>query len=122
MNKLTIIGNITNDPELRTTQDGKSVCTFSVAVNRRRKQGEQQETDYFRVNAWGPKGESCAKYLKKGSKVAVDGPVSVHAYTRSDGNPGASMEVFANDVEFLPSGNKTDRETGYTVTNEEFPC
>lgn len=97
MNRLTIIGNLTKDPELRTTSTGKSVCSFTVAVNRR---CQDQEADFFRVSAWNQLGESCAKYLIKGRKVAVIGSVSVHVY-ESNGKPGASMEVTAQDVEFL---------------------
>lgn len=96
MNRLTIIGNLTRDPETRTTQAGKNVCTFSVAVNRR---GEG--VDYFRVNAWGALGETCQKYLAKGRKVAVVGPVSVSSYTTQEGKARASMDIMAQDVEFL---------------------
>ena len=101
MNHLTIIGNVTRDPETRTTQAGKTVTTFTVAVNRRKKIEGQPEADFFRVSAWGPLGENCAKYLTKGRKVCVVGQVSVHVFTKNDGTPGASMEVFAEEVEFL---------------------
>ena len=67
MNKLTIIGNLTRDPELRTTTTGLSVCTFTVAVNKRKSQDE--EPDFFRVTAWRERGELCAKFLQKGKKV-----------------------------------------------------
>ena len=78
MNKLTIIGNLTRDPESRTTENEKTVCNFTVAVNRRRTQQNQQpEADFFRVAAWGKLGESCQKFLTKGRKVCVVGPVSV---------------------------------------------
>ena len=105
MNKLTIIGNLTSDPELRTTQTGVSVCTFTVAVNRRRfgqNQG-QPEADFFRVTAWRQLGENCQKYLAKGRKVCVMGPVSVQTYEGKDGQVRASLEVTADDVEFLSS-------------------
>ena len=75
-----IIGNLTRDPELRTTQNGKTVCSFSVAVNRRGRrdaQGNQPEADFFRVTAWRALGENCAKFLSKGRKVAVTGSVRV---------------------------------------------
>ena len=114
MNRLTIIGNLTHDPELRTTPSGDSVCSFSVAVNRRSRrdaQGNQPEqTDFFRVSAWRQLGENCAKYLAKGRKVAVVGSVSIHTYQANDGTTRASMEVNATDVEFLSSRN--DGETG----------
>lgn len=108
MNKLTIIGNLTRDPELRTLNSGVSVCTFTVAVNRRRKAEGQPEADFFRVSAWRQLGESCAKYLSKGRKVAVVGAVSVQTYQANDGTTRASLEVTADDVEFLSSRNDTD--------------
>ena len=101
MNKLTIIGNLTRDPEMRTTTTGKSVCEFSVAANRRKKVEGQPDADFFRVSAWGELGENCARYLVKGKKVCVIGPVSLNTYTKSDGTGGASLEVLANEVEFL---------------------
>ena len=101
MNKLTIIGNLTRDPETRTTTNGHTVCTFTVAVNRRG--SSNQEADFFRVSAWNKLGENCQRYLAKGRKVAVEGPVMANAYSAHDGSPMASLEVTANDVEFLSS-------------------
>lgn len=103
MNLLTIIGNLTSDPQSHTTNDGKNVCNFSVAVNRRRKVQGQPEADFFRVAAWGRTGENCQQYLAKGRKVAVVGSVSVSTYQAQDGSTRANMEVFAEDVEFLSS-------------------
>ena len=111
MNRLTIIGNLTRDPELRTTSTGVSVCTFTVAVNRRGRrdaQSNQPEADFFRVTAWRELGENCAKYLLKGRKVCVIGPVSVQTYQANDGTTRASLEVMAIDVEFLSSRNDPD--------------
>ncbi|MBE5776200.1 MAG: single-stranded DNA-binding protein [Clostridiales bacterium] len=102
MNKLFIIGNLTRDPELRTTSTGLTVCSFTVAVNRRRSsQDGQPEADFFRVTAWRQLGETCAKYLSKGRKVSVVGSVSVSTYTGNDGQTRASLEVTADDIEFL---------------------
>ena len=101
MNRLTIIGNLTRDPELRTTTTGATVCTFTVAVNRRAKSGQQPEADFFRVSAWNQQAETCQRYLAKGRKVAVVGQVSVHTYQGSDGKTYAQMDVLANEVEFL---------------------
>lgn len=124
MNKLTIIGNLTRDPETRTTQSGKSVCTFTVAVNRR----SQDEADYFRVSAWNQLGDTCQKYLAKGRKVAVCGSVSVNAYTTQNGENRASLEVFAQDVEFLSSKSEGQKnaalvqDKGYVeVDSDELP-
>lgn len=109
MNKLTIIGNLTRDPELRSvnTANGPvSVCSFTVAVNRRgRGQNAQEQTDFFRVTVWRALAETCAKYLAKGRKVAVVGPVSVSTYQAQDGTTRASLDVTADDVEFVSSRN-----------------
>ena len=109
MNKLFIVGNLTRDPELRTTSSGVSVCSFTVAVNRRRSStstaANQPEADFFRVSAWRQLGENCSRYLTKGRKVAVTGSVSVSTYQGNDGTTRASLEVNADDVEFLtPKG------------------
>ena len=105
MNKLTIIGNLTRDPELRTTSTGINVCSFTVAVNRRRssQHSNQPEADFFRVTAWRQLGETCQKYLAKGRKVCVVGPVSARTYTANDGTTRVSLEVTADEVEFLSS-------------------
>ena len=111
MNKVFIVGNLTRDPELRSTRDGISVCSFTVAVNRRVRNAEagQPEADFFRVTAWRQLGENCAKYLAKGRKVSVTGSVSASAYTAQDGTARASLEVTADDVEFLtPRGEVGD--------------
>ena len=112
MNKVFLIGNLTRDPELRTTQSGISVCSFTVAVNRRRSnnaEAGQPEADFFRVAAWRQLGENCARYLAKGRKVSVVGSVSCRTYVGSDGQTRASLEVIADDVEFLtPKGEQGD--------------
>ena len=102
MNKLIIIGNLVGDPELRTTTSGVNVCSFTVAVNRRTKK-EEREADFFRVSAWRELGEHCKKFLAKGRKVCVIGPVSARAYQDRNGKPGVSLEVRADEVEFLTS-------------------
>ena len=106
MNKCYLIGNVCRQPEQRVTTSGISVCTFTIAVNRRRQQQEgHPEADFFRVSAWRQLGENCAKYLDKGRKVCVIGAVSLRTFTGQDGQTRASMEVTADDVEFLtPKG------------------
>ena len=101
MNKLIIIGNLVRDPELRTTTSGKEVCSFTVAVNR--KKANSNEADYFRVSAWDGLAKICNQYLAKGRKVSVVGPVGVHTYQNNKGETVAQMEVRADDVEFLSS-------------------
>ena len=95
MNQLTIIGNLVRDPETRTTADKKTVCSFTVAVNRR-----NNEADFFRVSAWNALGENCGKYLAKGRKVCVVGPINSRTY-ESDWQQKTAWEVTARDVEFL---------------------
>lgn len=125
MNKLTIIGNLTRAPELRTTQTGKNVCSFTVAVNRRKSASGQQEADFFRVTAWDKLGENCGRYLDKGRKVAVVGPVSVSTYTANDGSTRAQLEVTANEVEFLSSqldGQQTEALKPQTESTVPAGC
>lgn len=123
MNKLTIIGNLTRDPELRTTSTGINVCDFTVAVNRRRTQNNTQpEADFFRVTAWRQLGELVAKYLTKGRKVCVVGSVSVHAFTGNDGQPRASLEVQADEIEFLsPRPDNSEPMAGVSAPKTDAP-
>ena len=101
MNRITIIGNLTKDPELRSTQSGVNVCGFTVAVNRPKTANNQDPgADFFNVNAWRGLGENCAKFLEKGKKVAVMGRISLRTWEK-DGKHGASLEVLADEVEFL---------------------
>ena len=96
MNKLYIIGNVTHTPELKNTPNGVPVCSFSVAVNRRDK-----DALFYRVTAWRGLGETCAKYLQKGKKVAVIGELDLRTYTGRDGIEKTALEVTASDIEFL---------------------
>lgn len=127
MNQLTIIGNLVRNPETRTTPSGSTVCSFTVAVNRRKKVQGQPDADFFRVSTWNQLGENCQKYLANGRKVSVVGSVTAHAYTQQDGKPAASLEVMANDVEFLSSkgeaeSNSGTDEKGFTpVESDDLP-
>ena len=132
MNKIVIIGNLTGTPELRVTQSGVSVCQFTVAVNGRRK---DDGATFFRVTAWRALGETCHKYLDRGRKVMVCGAVSASAYNGRDGKPRASLEVTADDVEFLSTmghdaqaahaepAQQHDTEGGFTAIepDEDLP-
>ena len=111
MNKIILIGNLTRDPESRTTPSGHTVCNFDIAVNDRR--GGQENTMYFRISAWDRTGESCQRYLSKGRKVFVAGPLSARTYQANDGTTRVSLEVNANDVEFLSSRNDDNMAGGY---------
>ena len=69
MNKITLIGNLTHDPEVRSTPSGVTICSFTIAVNRRfANQSGEKQTDFFRINAWRQLGDTCARYLQKGRK------------------------------------------------------
>ena len=102
MNQITLIGNLCSDPQMRTTPNGIAVCTFTVAVNRRQStEAGSKEADFFRVTAWRQLAENCQRFLSKGRKVAVLGSISLNTYTKKDGTGGASLEVNADQVEFL---------------------
>lgn len=127
MNKCQIVGNLTRDPELRSTQSGIAVCTFTVAVNRRNTGAKagQPDADFFRVTAWRGLGETCNKFLAKGRKVAVSGSVAAVPYKASDGSARASLELTADDVEFLsPKGEQQeqphiDQQSGMVQVDDE---
>lgn len=102
------------------------MCNFTVAVNRRQRRDQnsnQPEADFFRVAAWGALGESCAKYLSKGRKVAVIGAVQVSTYTAQDGSTRASLDIpFAENVEFLsPNGDNAQETTQDATANAPVP-
>lgn len=131
MNSLTIIGRLVANPETKSTQDGRAVCNFTIAVNRRQKNANgQNEADFFRVSAWGQLGENCQKYLAKGRQAAVVGSVSAHAYTAQDGSARAQLDVVASNVEFLGKAEEGGQSApeqsapagGFTpVENDELP-
>ena len=104
--KVTLIGNLTRDPEIRQTPAGKSVCQFGVAVGRSYTDGSGQIVDnvsFFDVVVWGTQGENCAKYLAKGRPVAVDGRLEQRSWEAQDGSKRSKIEVIADDVIFLGS-------------------
>ncbi len=109
MNKAFLIGNLTKDPELRTTSTGLSVCSFSIAVNRKfvNQQGVR-EADFFNIVSWRGTAENCAKYLTKGKKVSIIGTIQNRSYDAQDGTKRYITEIIAEGVEFLsplPSNN-----------------
>ena len=111
MQRIIFTGNLTADPEMRATPSGVTVCAFTVAVNRRFANADGDRiTDFFRVNAWRQLGESCGKYLAKGRKVAVSGELQARTYQAKDGSTRMSLDVAADEVEFL-SPKETDSAT-----------
>lgn len=104
MNKIILVGNLTRDPEGGTTAAGKSYSRFAIAVNRRF--SKDNEADFFNVVAWGSTADNCNNNLTKGRKVAVSGSLQIRNYEANDGTKRTSVEVNADEVEFLSSGNR----------------
>lgn len=102
MNKIILVGRLTRDPELRTTPNGVSVCSLSLAVSRRM---DRNKTDFFDITVWRQAGENCAKYLSKGRQVAVEGEMQMDRYEAKDGSKRTVYRVVADRVEFLSSSN-----------------
>ena len=116
MNKVYLIGNLTRDPEISTTTSGISVCRMSIAVGRRFANAEGgRDTDFFNVTAWRGTADNCAKFLKKGNKIAVSGSIQTRNYEKADGTKGFSIDIVADEVEFLSSRNDGTSEGGMSV-------
>jgi len=110
INVVVITGNLTRDPELRSTPGGTSVCKLRVAVNSRRKDQSGNWVDkpnYFDVTVWGAQGENCANYLSKGRPVAVEGRLDWREWEDKEGGKRQSVEIIANSVQFLGSRDGT---------------
>lgn len=121
-----IVGNVGRDPEMRYTQSGVAVCDFSVAVSRRwsdRTTNEQkEETTWFKVSAWRNLAETCNQYVHKGMQIMVAGRISASAFMGQDGQPRASLELLALDVQFLGRrGEGTGDVGGYPSEPEDLP-
>ena len=127
MNKITLIGNLTHDPELRATPSGVSVCSFTIAVNRRFEQNGEKVSDFFNIKAWRGLGEACAKYLSKGKKIAVVGELQARTYQAKDGTTRMSLDVQADEVEFLspkdtePKPEPKPEQPAFTAFNGPLP-
>ena len=135
--QITIVGNLGNDPDMRFTPNGQAVTSFSVAANFTYTNNSGQkvdETAWFRISVWGAQAESCNQYLSKGRPVLVVGRLrpdpqtgGPRVYTRQDGTTGASFDVTASNVRFLPGGRDSgsysedfgDQEGG--EENDEIP-
>ncbi len=98
-NRITLVGNLTRDPEIRYVGSGAAVTKFTLAVNRRSKQ--QEETDYIDCVAWDKLAETCNTYLKKGMSCLVDGRLSIRSYDDKDGNKRKATEVVVNTMQML---------------------
>lgn len=117
VNVVVVTGNLTRDPELRSTPGGTSVCKLRVAVNSRRKDGQTGEwvdkPNYFDVTVWGAQGENCANYLAKGRPVAVEGRLDWREWEAKDGGgKRQGVEIIANSVQFLGSRDSSGGGNG----------
>jgi single-strand DNA-binding protein len=112
INSVVLVGNLTRDPELRHTPSGTAVTTLRLAVNDRVKRGEdwQDAAYYFDVTVWGRTAENCAQYLAKGRPVGVQGKLTWREWDAQDGTKRQSVEVVADNVQFL--GGRADGDGG----------
>ncbi len=114
MNKMIIKGRMARDPELKTTNSGKSVCNFSVAVNRN---FDRELVDFFECVAWNKKAEFICKYFIKGKEILIDGEMQSRRYTDKNGNNRIVWELVADDVDFC--GNKNQNNNNVQNDNTE---
>jgi single-strand DNA-binding protein len=123
INRVVMTGNLTRDPELRTTPSGTSVCSLRVACNTRRKDASGEWVDkpnYFDVTVWGAQGENCATYLQKGRPVAVDGRLEWREWEDKEGNKRQAVDIIADSVQFLgsPAGDGSGNGGRFTPQSD----
>lgn len=114
-NKITLIGNLGRDPEVRMIDNNRKVTSFSLATNKTytNSRGEKVEkTEWFRISAWNKLADISENYLKKGSLVYVEGELSTNEYTDKEGKPRFSLEVMVRDLTLLPSGRDDQSQPG----------
>ena len=121
LNKVMLIGNVGQDPELRYTPDGNPVANFSIAVNRRRRVGEEykDETEWFNIVCFSRTAENVNQYLTKGQKVYVEGRFQSSEYVGQDGNQRKSFEVIANEVTFLSTKSEAESANQNNLQSNE---
>lgn len=123
-NKVTLVGRISTDLELRYTSSNKAYCRFNLAVNKNYKnEYGEYETDFIPVTVWGKPAENLVQYQNKGSLILVDGSISMSNYTDKDGNNRTSFEVMTSNVQFLGSKKMSDEssvEQAETDPYEDF--
>lgn len=106
LNRIVLIGRLTRDPELRYTPSAKAVTSFTLAVDRRRNQQGEKETDFIDIVTWGRLAETCSKYLSKGRLVAVEGRLQIRSYETQDGQKRKVAEVVADGIHFMPASTR----------------
>ena len=119
LNVVVLTGRLTADPELKSTSNGTSVCSFKIAVDRRYKQGEERQADFINIVAWRSSAEFVSKYFKKGSMIAIEGSIQTRKYQDKDGNNRTAFEVLANNVQFADFGKKEDKPS--EAANDPLP-
>jgi len=116
-NRVVLAGNLTRDPELRSTQEGVPVANFSIAVNRVR--SKREAVDFFNVSCWRELGERVANYMKKGDPIVVEGHLQYRTWQTPDGTKRSTVEVVANQVQFLSrSGDPQQQPEAPAFVNE----
>jgi single-strand DNA-binding protein len=118
-NRIILVGNLTRDPEIRYVTNGSAVTKFSLAINRRSKQGD--ETMYIDVVAWDKLGEICNTYLKKGMSTLVEGALSIRKYETKDGEKRTAVEVVASNMQMLDSKGRANGEGGGSYDRTSAP-
>ena len=121
INRVVMTGNLTRDPELRTTPSGTSVCSLRIASNTRRKDASGEWVDkpnYFDVTVWGAQSENCAQYLQKGRPVAIDGRLEWREWEDQNGNKRQSVDIIADSVQFLGSRDSGDNGGRFTPQSD----
>jgi single-strand DNA-binding protein len=123
-NKITVVGNLGKDPELRYTPQGDAVCNISVATSekKRDKAGDMQDvTTWFRITLWRKQAENAAKYLTKGSPVYIEGRLRIEEWADRDGKNRYTLEVQATDMQFISSGNRGSGDEYSGSSSNDFP-
>ena len=116
-NLVVLTGRLTADPELKTTTNGIPVTTFSIAVNRNYRAGEEQQTDFINIVAWRQRAEFITKYFKKGSLIGIEGSIQTRRYQDKNGNNRTIFEVVVNKAQFVESkrdGAATNEPASYS--------
>jgi single-strand DNA-binding protein len=119
INRVVLTGNLTKDPELRSTGGGLSVCRLRVAVNTRRKNSEgnwEEKPNYFSVTVFGRQADSCNQYLRKGRPVAIDGRLEWSEYTNNEGQKRESIDIIADTVQFLSGRDDAASGNGFSAS------
>lgn len=115
-NVVILSGRLTADPELKTTPNGVSVCSFTIAVDRKYKQGEDRQADFINIVAWRQTAEFICKYFHKGSMIGIEGSAQTRKYQDKDGNNRTAFEVVANNVHFMESKKDSAASTNEAPT------